>query len=430
MSESALPYPRRADAIATRAHLQLALVGSLAVLLGVGWAAATSVDRVTRGGGRVVPQANNKVVQHLEGGIVTEILVREGEAVVEGAPLLRIDNSFSRAELAQNGVDLKAKRLQMSRLDAESTGATSFPIAPDVQAQLPSLVESELSLFRARTEGLKAQLAVVDEQSQQKSLELSELNTRWQNTQHDRELVVPRVEGMRRLAQMGAVSRNELLDNERTLKGIEAKLSEMSFEVPRAEAALSELRRRREETTLRFRAESEKDRRETGVQAAKLEQAIIAMQDRSRRSEVVAPISGTVNKLFVTTVGGIVKSGEPLVQLVPAESSIAVEARLSPQDRAQVWPGLPAVVKISAYDYAVYGGLRGKILDVSPDALTDEKGEPFFRMRVEASADMLGPGQPVLPGMMAQVDVLTGRQTILEYVTRPLMRFRENAFRQ
>lgn len=430
MTAPLLPYPRRADTIALRAHVQLVLVGALALVLGIGWAASTSLDRVTRGGGRVVPQSNNKVVQHLEGGIVTEILVREGDLVAEGAPLLRIDNSFSRAEEAQNRVELRAKRLQVARLDAEGTGAATFTVDEATRADLPLLVESELSLFRARVEGLKAQLAVIEEQSRQKTLELSELNSRWQNTQRDRELVSPRVEGMRRLAQMGAISRNELLDNERTLQQIEAKLSEMTFEIPRAEAAIVELGRRREETVLRFRAEAEKERREAGVQVAKLERAVDAMQDRSRRSEVVAPVAGTVNKLFVSTVGGIVKSGEPLAQIVPAEASIVVEARLSPQDRAQVWPGLPAVVKISAYDYAIYGGLRGKVLDVSPDALNDEKGEPFFRVRLEAAADTLGPGRPVVPGMLAQVDILTGRHTVLDYLVRPIRRVANEALRQ
>jgi HlyD family type I secretion membrane fusion protein len=154
------------------------------------------------------------------------------------------------------------------------------------------------------------------------------------------------------------------------------------------------------------------------------------MQDRSRRSEVLAPISGIVNKLHVNTIGGVVKSGEPLVQLVPLEDSLIVEARLSPRDRAEVWPGLPAVVKISAYDYAIHGGLKGRVIDISPDALSDDKGEPYFRVRLAASAADFGPGKPVVPGMMAQVDILTGRHTVLEYLLRPLRVMRDNAFRQ
>jgi HlyD family type I secretion membrane fusion protein len=145
---------------------------------------------------------------------------------------------------------------------------------------------------------------------------------------------------------------------------------------------------------------------------------------------VLAPIGGIVNKLFVSTVGGVVKSGEPLAVIVPIDSSIAVEAKLSPTDRAEVWPGLPAIVKISAYDYSVYGGLKGKVTDVSPDALQDERGQPYFRVRLEANTSDFGPDKPVVPGMLAEVDILTGRNSIMDTLLKPVRRLRDNALRQ
>ena len=141
-------------------------------------------------------------------------------------------------------------------------------------------------------------------------------------------------------------------------------------------------------------------------------------------------VAGIVNKLFIDTIGGVVKSGEPLIQLVPAKASVVVEARLSPQDRAEVWPGLPAIVKVSAYDFSLYGGLKGKVLDISPDALSDEKGEPYFRVRLEADATTFGPGRPVIPGMLAQVDILSGRHTVLGYLMKPVQRLKNEALRQ
>ncbi len=154
------------------------------------------------------------------------------------------------------------------------------------------------------------------------------------------------------------------------------------------------------------------------------------MQDRSRRTEVIAPIAGTVNKLFVDTIGGVVKSGEPLVQIVPADATVIIEARIAPQDRAEVWPGLPAVVKVSAYDYSVHGGLKGKVLDISPDVLNDDKGEPYFRVRLEADAGALGPARPVIPGMLAQVDIISGEHTVLGYLLKPVRRLKTEALRQ
>ncbi|MGL4975576.1 MAG: HlyD family type I secretion periplasmic adaptor subunit [Bosea sp. (in: a-proteobacteria)] len=429
-SQNAIAYPRRCDTIATRAQRQMVWTIGAAVILSLGWAALTTLDKVTRGAGRVVPQVRNQMIQHLEGGIVTEILVREGEKVEAGATLIRIDNSFSRAELQQNQVELKAKSLQMLRLEAESRGQNLFVVPPDMAEQIPQIVAQERSLFRARQDGLKAQLNVVDDQHKQKEIELAEMRTRWKSTQREREIVLPRLESLRRLVKMGAVSNNELLENERTLQQVEAKLAALLHDVPRLEAAVSELSRRREETILRFRAEAEKDQRETSVVVAKLEEAITAMRDRSRRTEVVAPVAGIVNKLFIDTIGGVVKSGEPLIQLVPAEASVVVEARVSPQNRADVWPGLPAIVKVSAYDFSLYGGLKGKVLDISPDALSDEKGEPYFRVRLEADATSFGPGKPVIPGMLAQVDILSGRHTVLGYLMKPVQRLKNEALRQ
>jgi HlyD family type I secretion membrane fusion protein len=225
------------------------------------------------------------------------------------------------------------------------------------------------------------------------------------------------------------MSSNDLLENERQLQQMEARISDLVHDIPRTEAALSELAGRRSEQVLKFRGDSDRDRVDTQVQIAKLEETVLAMKERSVRTEVVAPIAGVVNKLFVNTIGGVVKSGDPLIQLVPAGSSVAVEARLSPADRAQVWPGLPAVVKVSAYDFSVYGGLQGKVVDISPDALPDEKGQPYFRVRLEADGTAFGADKPVVPGMLADVNIISGKQTVLEALVRPVRRIQENALR-
>ncbi|MEZ5840910.1 MAG: HlyD family type I secretion periplasmic adaptor subunit [Hyphomicrobiales bacterium] len=425
-----LPFPRRCDGIAREAHgtfLYSVTAGVLAFLL---WGSITEIDQVTRGSGRVVPQTQNQLVQHLEGGIVTEIVVREGDFVEKGATMMRIDNLFSRAELAKTRLDIKAKRIRLARLDAEIKGLPAIELTPELAVDIPDILERETALFGRRQDSLKEQQAILDDQVRQKELELSELKSRWTNTARERELVAERVASLRRLAKKGAVSTNELLENERALQQVETKISDLLHDIPRTEAALSEVQRRRNESTLQFRSDAEQERTETALEIAKLEATSAAMQDRSQRSEVVAPISGIVNKVFVTTIGGVVKSGEPLVQIVPADSSISVEARLSPADRAEVWPGLPAMIKISAYEYSIYGALEGRITDISPDALQDERGEPYFRVRLEAGAMDFGPQNPVVPGMLADVDIMTGRHTILAYLLKPIRNLRDNALRQ
>jgi membrane fusion protein, adhesin transport system len=306
---------RRFDSIARRSHTQLIWIIGLGVGAFLVWAAFTTLDKVTRGAGRVVSQTRNQIIQHLEGGIISEILVREGETVQAGQPLVRVENSFARAELQQNQVELKAKHLAWQRLDAEAKGLDDFTPPRDLARDAAHIAAQERSLFRARREGLGAQFAVVEDQNRQKVLELAEMRTRWTSAQRERDIVTPRVESLRRLTRIGAISQNELIENERTLQQIEARLAGLVHDIARLEAAVSELSRRREEIALRFRAEAEKEQRETAIHIAKLEETIVAMRDRSNRTEVVAPVSGTVNKVFVDTIGGVVKSGEPLFQI-------------------------------------------------------------------------------------------------------------------
>lgn len=425
-----LPYPRQCDRIATRAQglfVKVTFAGTLAFLV---WANSTELDKVTRGAGRVVPQQQNQVVQHFEGGIVREILVKEGDKVEKGQPLLRIDNSFQRAELLQAQLEIRAKKLRIRRLEAEVAEAKTFEVEPQMRENLGGLLERESALFENRRRTLVEQLLILDDQLKQKEIELSESRSRWRNTGRERELLVQRVTSLRRLVSIGAVSANELLDNERSLQQLEGKISDLTHDIPKTEAAMSEISRRRTETKLRFRTEAEKELSDTELQIAKLNEVVTAMQERSTRSEVIAPISGTVNKLNVSTIGGVVKSGDPLGQIVPTDSSIAVEARIAPKDRAEIWPGLKAVVKISAYDYAVYGGLQGKVIEVSPDALQDEKGNSYFRVRLEADGAHFGPERPVMPGMIADVDILSGRRTVMETLIRPVKALRDNALRQ
>ena len=318
----------------------------------------------------------------------------------------------------------------MIRLTAEVGGADSIEFPDDLETEIPKIVDREREVFTGRRQTLIEQVGILEDQLKQKSLDLAEAKSRWANTITERDLVNRRVTNLRRLAAAGAFSTNDMIDNERSLQQIEQKLSDLVHEIPRDEAAMSEINRRIGEARSRFRSDADKERSETELQIAKLEETISALKDRSLRSEVVAPIEGVVNKLHVTTVGGVVKSGEPLVEIVPADAAVAVEAKIAPSDRGDIWPGQKAVVKVSAYDFSVYGGLAGKVVDISADALQDERGTPYFRVRLEAEGKDFGPSKPITPGMLAEVDILIGRRTVLESLLRPVRQIRDNALRQ
>lgn len=427
---SALLYPRHSSRIAGRASHIFIITMVIAVLFIGIWSATTEIDRVIRGQGRIVPQLQNQVVQHFEGGIVTEILIKEGHRVTQGEVLLRIDNSFSRSELAQAELELKARQAKMARLTAEINDTAEVDFPPELFDTIPKIIDREREVFEGRRRTLTEQVGILQDQLTQKSLDLAEAKSRWSNIISERDLVSRRVSNLRRLAAAGAVSANDLIDNERSLQQIEQKLSDLVHEIPRDEAAMSEISRRIGEARSRFRSDADKERSETELQMAKLQETVTALKDRSARSDVVAPIEGIINKLHVSTVGGVVKSGEPLVEIVPADAAVAVEAKIAPSDRGDVWPGQKAVVKVSAYDYSTYGGLAGKVVDISADALQDERGAPYFRVRLEAEAKDFGPSKPISPGMIADVDIMTGRRTILNSLLRPVRQLRDNALRQ
>ena len=421
---------RRIDRIATDAHGRFVVVLSISVAIALAWSAMTQIDRVTRGGGRIVPESHKQEVQHLEGGLVTEILVKEGDKVKVGQPLMRIENTFFRSELAQAAIDLSAKTLRLTRLEAEVSGAGDLVFGDELKQGAPQAARNEYALFKRRRASLEEQLGVLDQQARQKEIELSELRSRQPSVLRERQIAEERFNSLKRLASAGAASKNELLESERVYEQSQTRVSDLAHDIPRAEASLAEIRQRKAQSVSTFQADAEKDRTQTATEIEKLNQSVSAMQERSRRSDVLASVAGVVNKLNFTTVGSVVRPGQALAEIVPGESSVNVEMRLQPTDRANVWIGQKAVVKVTAYEYSSYGGLPARVVEISPDALQDDRGSPYFRVRLVADGSDFGANHPVLPGMLADIDVLGERQSVLTALLKPLHRIKDNALRQ
>jgi membrane fusion protein, adhesin transport system len=423
-------FPRRIDRIATEAQGRFVVILGICSLLALAWSAVVQIDKVTRASGRIITQQTKQEVQHLEGGIIAEILVKEGDTVVAGQPLMRVENSFFKSELAQAAIEQAAKLARIVRLDAETLGAKEISFPPQVAAASRQVIDNEISLFRRRQANLNEQLSILIQQQRQKEIEMSELRSRQPSVVRERQISEERLLSLKNLSAVGAASNNERLEADRVLQQAISRLSDLAHEIPRTEAALAEIEQRKAEAVSRFQADAEKERAQTSTDLEKLTKSIEALQDRSRRSDVIASVGGTINKLNVTTVGGVVKPGEALAEIVPADGSIDIEMKLSPADRADVWPGQRAIVKVSAYEYSVYGGLNARVAEISPDAHQDEHGVPYFRVRLEADAAALGPDHPVLPGMVADVDVIGNRQSVLGMILKPLRRLKDNALRQ
>jgi membrane fusion protein, adhesin transport system len=436
--------PRRADAdlvigrVGADLHAPRGFAHLLLVVIVVffatflGWASWAKLDEVTRGEGKVIPSRQVQVVQNLEGGIVAEILVREGEVVEIGQVMVRIDDVRAASHLRETRARYLALLGALGRLRAEVEG-TAITFAPDVLAAAGDLAANERALYRARKDALESELEILRSQAHQREQELSELATRLGQLERSHALAAEELEITEPLAENRVISKVQLLRLRRQVNDLAGELEATRLAVPRVEAALREANRRVEERFLNFRAEAQRELNAVQAEAAALEEAMAAEADTVSRTEVRSPVRGTVKQLFVTTVGGVIQPGEHLVEIVPLEDNLLVEAKVRPPDIAFLHPGQAAMVKVTAYDFSIYGGLDAVVEDISADTITDEKGESFYRVRVRThDAALLKAGEPlpIIPGMTTQVDILTGEKTVLDYLLKPILRAKERALRE
>jgi adhesin transport system membrane fusion protein len=436
--------PRRADADfvigragaalhAPRGFAHLLLVVIVAFFLTfLAWASWAKLDEVTRGEGKVIPSRQVQVVQNLEGGIVAEIAVREGAIVESGEVLVRIDDIRAASSLRESRARHLALLGALSRLRAE-VDETELVFPPEVVAEAPVVAANERALFEARRQALESEIGILRSQAAQREQELSELATRLDQLKRSHELALEELKITEPLAANRVVSRVQLLRLEREVNDLSGELETTRLVVPRAEAALREASRRIEERYLKFRAEAQRELNAVQAEAAALGEVIAAAADTVSRTEVRSPVRGTVKQLFVNTVGGVIQPGADLIEIVPLEDNLLVEAKVRPADIAFLHPGQAAMVKVTAYDFAIYGGLEGVVEDISADTITDEKGESFYRVRVRTRDNALekaGEPLPIIPGMTTQVDILTGDKTVLDYLLKPVLRARDRALRE
>ncbi len=398
----------------------------------VWWASQARLDVVTTGLGKVIPSSDIQVVQNLEGGIVRAILVREGQAVEKGQPLMQIDDTQFRSTYQEDRTQYLGRLAVAARLRAEvSDAALIFPAA--VLAERPQLVASETSLMQARSRELESGLAVLARQRDQKRQELVELDSRITQLRESLNLAREEVSIMEPLVQRGVVSRVELLRIRRQISDIEGGLKGAEQAVPRAQSALREVDQRMDEARAQFRAKAIAELNETELKLSGLEETMAAKQDRLTRTDVLSPVAGVIKQVSVKTVGGVVKPGMDLVEIVPRDDTLLIEARVAPRDIAFLVPGQAAKVKLTAYDYAIYGSLDGRLEQISADTIIDPQGNSFYEIRVRTDENALGTEAtplPILPGMVAEVDVLTGQRTVLEYLLKPILRARQKALRE
>ncbi len=398
----------------------------------VAWASQASLEVVTRGSGRVIPSRQVQVVQHLEGGIVSDILVKEGDTVEKGQILMRIDNVRAATDYREKKARYLGVLAAIARLEAE-IGGTSITFPSEVLAEARDVAQSEVALYNSRREKLQSDLEILRQQAQQRKRELAELKSRLKQAEESYRLVKEELDLTRGLAKQRLVSKTELLHLERQANDLRGQIEQTRLNIQRVESAVREAYQRIENASSKFRSDALRELSTLQSELAGLKEVVLAGEDRVRRTELRSPVHGVIKKIYITTKGGVVAPGQRLVEVVPLEDNLLIEARLRPTDIAFIRPGQRARVKITAYDYSIYGGLEGRVEHISADTITNDKGESFYLIRVRTDRNFLGTKDKplaIIPGMTAEVDILTGRKTVLEYLLKPVLKARYNALRE
>ncbi len=420
----------------TKGPARVALLFIIIIAIGFAaalyWAYTASLEEVVSGSGKVVPSQQNQVVQHLEGGIVSELLVQEGDLVETGEVLMRIkDTSFS-SEFREIDAQKLAMEAQIVRLRAQLGG-----VEPDFPQELlkaaPELVAREFDLYRAQKAQHEAELDVLRRQETQRRKELADVRQRIKNLNVSLGFVSEELALTEPLVSEGVVSRVDLLRLMQRKNELEGSVSASRHEAVVRDEAVEEARQRLNGQTEVFRSQTLQQLGEAEVRHKIATESLLQFEDRIERTDLRSPVDGIVKEIAVTTIGGVVQPGQALVEIVPTKESLLVEAAISPTDIAFVHPRQEVKINLTAYDFALYGSLPGHVVQISADTTEDDRGVPSYRVLVRTDKPFLddqGETLPIIPGMVAEVNILTGEKTVLEYLVQPVMRVANKALRE
>lgn len=384
-------FDRSSSLVETRFSRSLLYAVLSFLLAAVIWAHYAILDEVTSGTGKVIPSSQVQVIQNLEGGILSELSVHEGDVVSKDQVLLRIDDTKFVSSYKEGRARYLALLAANARLLAETTGEKPV-FSKELRDEAPQSVKAESALFDSQMKALDASIGSVYRSYQLAKEELDK--------------TMP-------LLQKGSASEVEILRLQRQVNDLRGQVDDKRNE---------------------FRAGAQSELNKNMLEIEGLAQTNISSADRMTRTVVRSPVKGVVKKLYVVTIGGIIQPGMSIMDIVPIEDNLLIEAQVRPADIAFLRPGQDAIVKITAYDFSIYGGIRGKLEHISADTIVDEKrGESYFLIRVRTDTNFVQSGSkqlPIIPGMTADVEILTGRKSILSYLLKPLLKAKEKALRE
>ncbi len=430
-----LRFMSEVDAAIHRTGTNFAYLLSMVVfLLVIGflfWASQAVLDEVTRGAGQVIPSQRVQVIQNLEGGILEQIFVEENQIVNRGDTLVRLSNEIAASQYRDFFQQALAQEAAIARLLAETRRQPL--LFPDSLKDHPELRQTERSVFDAKKQQQESEIKVLKAQLGQKQQEVREMRGRLKQLRASMKAIDEQLAIAKGLLDQGLYAKVDYLQLQREKITTQGDIDALRLGIPRIEQAVEEARRRISQREAEFQtlALDELNRRQGELKS--LTESIRAGQDRVSRTDVQSPVRGTIKQININTIGGVIKPGEPIMEVVPLDDTLLIEARIRPADIAFLHPGQHAMVKISAYDFSIYGGLEGTVEQISADTITDDDGESYYKVKLRTKTNSLtyrGAKLPIIPGMTANVDILTGQKSVLDYLLKPILKAKQNALRE
>ena len=397
------------------------------------WAHFAIIDEVTKGEGKAIPSSRIQKIQNLEGGIVAQIYVHEGQIVEAGAPLIRLDDTRFASNVGETEAERVSMELRVERLSAE-VDDRSLKITDAARKAVPNQVSNEESLYASRRQQLADEIGGLQQQLLQRQQELREFSSKQEQYRNSLNLLRQEIGMSEPLVQQGAISPVEVLRLKRSEVETRGMLDGTTLAIPRAQAAINEVQRKVDETRGKFRSEALAQLNEARTLLSKAQATSKGLEDRVSRTMVTSPVRGIVKQMLVNTVGGVIQPGSDMAEVVPLDDTILVEAKIRPQDIAFLHPGQEAMIKFTAYDYTIYGGLKGKLEQIGADTVMDEeKKNTFYIIKLRTDRSHLGTDEKpllIIPGMVASVDIITGKKSILSYLLKPIIKSRAEAMHE
>ncbi len=402
----------------------------IAVFAFFAWAYFAQIDEIARGSGKVIPSGKNQIVQNLEGGIVEDILVKEGELVQKGEPLVKISNQKSQSSFNANKIKSDSLRAKIVRLKAQATGK-KIVLNKNLKDKIPQFMANEKSLYETNINELNSKIATLKEKLKQRQQELLEANMHISHLRDSYRMISEEVRMTEPMVKKGIRSKIDFLKLKREANDIQERYLTTKKSIPRLKSAIKEAKSSINSTRLIFQSDSKTKLNEAMAQYRAIKANNTSLKDQVTRTLVKSPMKGIVKNLFIHTVGGVIKPGEDIMEIVPSEEKLLVEVKIKPSDIAFIYYGQKAIVKFSAYNFSIYGGLSGKVVLISPDTIKDKKGKTFYTVRIQTDKNYIaykGKKLKIIPGMTTTVNIITGKKTILDYILKPILKTKENMF--